>query len=157
MRNLAVIIVFALFVVAAGCKAKKNRPSGNGSDQTNKPEMEKLIIEPDVQVPGNVLSYEILRAWIDKDTLVVQVTYSGGCKNHFFSLVSNGMFMKSVPPKLNVVMFHSGETDECRQVIEHTLKFDITSGRYMGDKYGKVMIRLDGWPEELEYAYPEGK
>jgi len=157
MRNVTLFSCCIMLAFAFGCKAKKQKPSGEIAGQTNKTEMEKLIIEPDVQVPGNVLSYEIQRAWITKDTLVVQVVYSGGCKEHSFSLVSNGAFMKSVPPKLNVVMFHTGETDECRQVIEQTLKFDIKSGRYPGDKYGKVMIRLDGWPDELEYTYPEGK
>ncbi len=121
-------------------------------------------LEPDVDVPQdtNVIkgvvvtdmnSYKsdplgITSVVVDKNKMRVGVKYSGGCKKHEFELMGNKMISKSLPPKRSIKIFHHADNDDCREIIEEIIVFDL-SAFAVGD--GEITLRLDGWEEPISY------
>ena len=63
---------------------------------------------------------------VEGNTLKLVVEYSGGCRDHVFQMVTNGMLMKSLPPQRPVRLIHQANEDMCRSMIIDTLTFDLT-------------------------------
>ena len=57
--------------------------------------------------------YVINAATVEDDTLRVNVSYSGGCETHAFTLVAEPMFLESFPVQLRVSIAHNANGDTC--------------------------------------------
>ena len=66
------------------------------------------------------------KAVITNDSLDVTVSYSGGCKEHFFNLVSSGMFLESDPVQMSLVLIHNANSDPCERWVSEDYSFDLT-------------------------------
>ena len=64
--------------------------------------------------------------FIDGDTLTVTVSYSGGCREHDFTLVPADVFMESYPVKFNVTLVHDARGDPCEAYPTEAYAFDLT-------------------------------
>ena len=69
--------------------------------------------------------FELKEAAITADTLAVKVSYSGGCRDHLFTLVASGAFMESDPVQLNVALAHNANDDPCEAWITEGYLFDL--------------------------------
>ena len=78
----------------------------------------------------------------------VGVKYTGGCKAHEFELMAPKMISKSIPPQRSMKIFHRADNDDCRELIEEILIFDI-SAFAVGE--GEVTLNLDGWQTPISY------
>ncbi len=63
---------------------------------------------------------------IENDTLTLTVSYSGGCKEHYFTLVTDGSFMGSDPVQLVVALTHEDNGDTCEAYPTDQYVFDLT-------------------------------
>ncbi len=97
------------------------------------------------------LNYFIDTAFIKNDSLNITIEYTGGCKEHTFDLESNGVLLKSLPPKQPIHLIHRSEIDPCRALINEKLKFDIR--RFKGTPSGTTIIILEHWNQHLSYSY----
>jgi len=59
--------------------------------------------------------------------LSIDVSYSGGCKKHDFTLYGSESLLKIYPPIINLQLHHDNNDDACRQYIQETLIFDLSS------------------------------
>ena len=83
--------------------------------------------------------YEINNTEIAGDTLKVQVTYSGGCKEHGFCLIAWNYFLESYPVQAKLLLSHNANKDYCDARITSELKIDLSPLREEYIKqYGKV-------------------
>ena len=151
-------MVLVGMVSLAAC-AGSNPSNGDGgnhahsAEKTTQPPVQTVVIDATrpPEKPG-VITISAIRT--SGDTLMVDVTYSGGCKPHEFKLYSTGMWMKSLPPKVNVSLSHTmAEPDPCRQMVRKTLKFLIRPLRYRGNN--KVVVLMQGTDLQAEYSYPK--
>ena len=84
---------------------------------------------------------------IENDTLTLTVSYSGGCKIHDFTLVTDGSFMGSDPVRLVVALTHDDNDDACEAYPTDHYVFDLTSIKtlyqqdYETDE-GSITLRL---------------
>jgi len=106
--------------------------------------------------PRKTAPYDILSTELDGDILTVVVSYSGGCEEHNFTLISNEMYTKSMPPKLPLYLEHEANGDACRALIQETLTFDISGARYMGSKVVRLLLN-GSMDNEVVYEYPDKK
>lgn len=60
-------------------------------------------------------------------SLIIEVEYGGGCKNHAFELYTNKALMKSNPAQLNLWLSHDANGDNCEALVSTKLTFDVTS------------------------------
>ncbi len=85
---------------------------------------------------------------ISGNIMTIQVKYTGGCREHDFQLVGHKMISKSLPAKRSIKLFHDAANDDCRQVIEEVLTFDITS---LATGEPEIIFVLDGYADEITY------
>jgi len=63
---------------------------------------------------------------ITGDTITLDVTYSGGCNEHDFSLfMSPAVFSESYPVQANLYLRHNGYDDACDALISEEASFDL--------------------------------
>lgn len=85
--------------------------------------------------------FTIISSMIHDDILEVEISYSGGCAEHYFFLYTTLEYMKSLPPKLNLFLVHDANGDVCRELIQETLLFDIKKLQY--EAQSKVQLVLN--------------
>ena len=70
--------------------------------------------------------YTLNNAAIDEDTLQINVSYSGGCEKHEFTLVASDTFLESFPVQLHVSLAHNANGDTCEAYPTEKYQFDLT-------------------------------
>ena len=115
-------------------------------------------LEPDVSENTVVLAdgrdrgddpYVVNSAAIDGDWLTLSVSYSGGCRNHVFTLVISESFAESDPVQLPAVLAHDANGDPCEAWPTESLRFDLGPVRtrylqFYGPGPGKVVLQIRG-------------
>ena len=92
--------------------------------------------------------FDLLGARIEGDSMMIDVRYGGGCKEHVFALDA-GPMLKSLPPKQLLSISHDANGDNCRALITKTIAIDLVP--YRRSPRGITVIVLDG--QELIYEY----
>ena len=97
--------------------------------------------------------FEIQSAKILGNSLLMVVTFSGGCAEHKFSFIGSQMVMKSLPPKRSVKLIHDKNDDSCRAVVTKTIEIDLKDIAYKQTAGSELILLLDGWKGELKYTF----
>lgn len=117
--------------------------SATGSTKQTEAPVKAVTVDAATDMNATGAAYTVDSMSMNKNILSVFVTYSGGCKEHTFELLSNGMYAKSLPPQVSVVLKHTNNGDNCRELVMKELKFDVSALKYksgnttiikMGDK-----------------------
>jgi hypothetical protein len=69
--------------------------------------------------------FELNSAEILGDQLTVSISYSGGCRPHYFRLVST-KFMEEKPVQVNAQIFHFNNNDPCDSWITEEIEYDLS-------------------------------
>ncbi len=103
--------------------------------------------------------YVINAATLQADTLTINVSYTGGCETHAFTLAAEPRFLESFPVQLRVLLAHNANSDTCEAWITEDYHFDLTPLKeayqkgYQTDE-GTIVLRLkDAPPSDLTYAF----
>lgn len=130
--------------VMLSCKTARERKSQNNDSTHPKAELVSSF-----EAYQNSASCTITQVTIDKNTITIDVEYSGGCEKHDFKLIGTEMIQKSMPPKRGVMLWHDSKEDSCRSIVTEQLKFDISVLAYEG---GEIILNLDGWATPISYT-----
>ena len=84
------------------------------------------VVIADAPDEWGVDEYFLNTAAIIDDQLELSISYSGGCKNHEFTLVASSTFEDSSPAQLNVSLAHNANNDPCEAFPTETYHFDLT-------------------------------
>ena len=142
----SIIVLVMLF----SCSTRK----GVNNSISQSKEIQKLIIQANYQVPKDNAPFYIEKAQLINNKLNVIVKYPGGCKEHDFQLYTDGSFLKSFPPKINLYLEHNSNNDFCKSLLQDSLVFDIQNARYPGKENNyEVILLLDGFEKEIIYNY----
>ena len=96
--------------------------------------------------------YALNAATITGDTLTLNVSYSGGCERHDFTLVAAQEFMESDPVQLRVTLAHDANNDACEAYPTEDYHFDLGAIKTLyqeayRQKAGTIVLRLVGAPD----------
>jgi len=65
-------------------------------------------------------------AWVSADTLNIEVSYSGGCRYHYFSVYMHpAAFAESFPPQARLYFLQNNDFDPCDAWITETRKISL--------------------------------
>lgn len=151
MKHLFILLAISVFSVS--CANKK--ATGKESDPT--PQAQKSMeSHPKVQVVQGVTleegdAFSLQSAGVEGDVMTFVVSYSGGCEDHEFELLNNGMIMKSMPPQSNLVLKHNGNGDKCRALITDTLHFDLSP--LQGLANGTLILHINQSKDKFTYTF----
>ncbi len=129
------ILIVSLSVLLLGCTIGNNNGApdiGNKSDNDDNGDgnydVQPIILDND----GSFDEYEddggveFNNAYITNEAvLVLEVTYSGGCVDHGFTMVWDGNVMESYPTQINLFLFHDFNDDPCDGLVDKILYFDF--------------------------------
>jgi len=59
------------------------------------------------------------------DNLQIVLEYSGGCKVHTFEIIWDGIVYTNDPCKINLLLIHRGNFDNCEALITATINIDL--------------------------------
>ena len=106
-------------------------------------------------------SYTVNNAEFDSDTLNIEVTYGGGCKEHQFLLIAWNYFLESYPFRAGLLLSHNSDNDACKALITSKLSFDMTPlkqeySKLYGGENGSIILIIslsDDKQISLEYKF----
>ena len=153
MRHLVFVALAMSFIVA--CGNKKETTATTVEAATEKP-MEQIPAIPEiiVDMKADITTgdnYSINSAEIKGDNLVISVSYSGGCETHEWKLMTNGAMMKSLPPQMNITLWHNNNGDNCRGLITEDLTFNLKTIK--AGESGTIVLRLRNHEPKIVYTY----
>jgi hypothetical protein len=151
MRYIGLIVLF--FMLTSSCGNKKSASETQLTDNKVTTEQKSgptLIIDQSGGFDQGD-HYDIFAARIEGDSLHMTISHGGGCKVHEFKLYTNGAMMKSLPPKINLILHHNGNEDNCRALIQKEIAFNIGELKSMSN--GRIIINLSNFDQPLEYNY----
>lgn len=144
------IILTIITISLVACSAKK----GTTAESEQAEQVKKVALDMHYQLPKENGAFEINSASIEGDLLTLEVSYSGGCKEHSFTATFNGIYLKSMPPKASIFIAHETNGDACRKIVTETLVFDLTNMKYGDQKTGNtVMVGMNNYEGYLTYKY----
>lgn len=115
MRKLLIGVTLAALAACGDTTA----PDGSN------PDANRLVITPDIGRFAND-AVTINSATINGNSLELSVSYGGGCRNHEFTLITNGNFMDSLPVQTGVYLAHDAKGDTCYAMVSRMLRFDLS-------------------------------
>lgn len=59
------------------------------------------------------------------DILQLNVSYSGGCKQHSFEIIWDGLVYTNNPCNMNLLIIHRGNNDTCEALITETIMVNL--------------------------------
>ena len=143
------VLIAAVLLTTTSCGNKKNTSETSMSEERGQNVGQALIIDTSGSFDKGD-AYQIKNASLEQDSLILTITHGGGCKDHEYTLYSNGALMKSLPPKLNLMLHHNGNDDYCRALIQKRLAFDLSA---IKNTSGKIILQIADYPTPLEYTY----
>ncbi len=135
-----------IFIILAAFSLQNCRSLNNQSQKISK-DCQALIVDAEIfqqSVRQPQLSYVIDTAYIDGQTLKLDVAYNGGCEDHDFLFLWDGVRLPSNPPVFRLILKHENSGDSCGQYIQKSLCFSIHE---FGEESGKLQIQ--GWSDAL--------
>ena len=104
-------------------------------------------------------AYVLNAATVQNDTLHINVSYTGGCETHAFTLVAEPIFLESFPVQLRVPIAHNANGDTCQDSLTEDYIFNLTPIKeayqkgYQTDQ-GTIILRLkEAPPNNLAYDF----
>lgn len=73
--------------------------------------------------------------------LLLEVNYSGGCRDHEFTLIHQGAYKESMPPQLDVLLAHNSNEDRCRAFITQKLAIPLKELKY-SENGGELILNF---------------
>lgn len=83
------------------------------------------------------------------DTIQIEVSFGGGCRDHRLQLIAETTWAESYPVQVGARVAHEANDDPCDAVLHGTLRFDLSPLKRMYQaayqtRTGKISLRLAG-------------
>ena len=152
LNVLFLLVALGLF----SCKSKDNA-DGDNPKNAKKGATKEAVIESQISTDlasvdsGDKFTMDNVR--IEGNFMYVDVTYSGGCQSHTFSLIGSAAIAKSLPPIRKIKLTHQGHEDHCRALISQTLTIDISNLAYKKEPGSQIYFELEGYKGRITYTF----
>ncbi len=124
MRRLLPILL--IVIAAVSCK--------DLGDDENTPGVSEIVVTGNLSAYSDAASnrstgtcdpFELKDVIITDDSVMITVSYSGGCKKHKFEIIWNETLSGTTPPQTRFIIIHDANGDMCEAYITETLGFPI--------------------------------
>ncbi|MDA1029061.1 MAG: hypothetical protein O3B41_08430 [Bacteroidetes bacterium] len=115
------LLIALLVLASAGCDSERLDDGSTSLD-----ERRSVIIDWDGPAPHPGDPFKISSAVFDDRVLKLEVSYSGGCEEHTFTLYTSNHIALSMPPQLTGWVVHDGHNDLCEAYITETIELDMS-------------------------------
>jgi hypothetical protein len=121
---------------------------------------EELVVETVESIPSatvvndfNAFNHSaptgITAVAIKGNKMSLTVQYNGGCQKHNFQLLGHRMISKSLPPQRSIRLFHDAKGDDCRELVQEVLVFEISALGYNNEP---TTLILEGYEPQILFT-----
>lgn len=155
MKNLILYVNILLLITALTSCSGTKKSSDTKSDKLKSTQMKEEVIkhikiESEYKLPEK-LDYTIKSVTLLDNIFTIEVTYKGGCGDHYFELVFNRMFAKSLPVQASLYLEHTSTNETCSEEITKTLRFFGDNVRHPQNK--TVICKVHSYDGKITYNY----
>lgn len=154
IRKTGLLAVLIVLVLACACKTSKRAANPEPYQETLTDLSHKKVIKDKELYLATTEVIPIDTVYLNKDTLHILTQKIQACDADNFSLMWNGMMMKSLPPQTNLKLFLLNE-GTCKEMHKFHLTFNVHNVRVKSDSTnnGSTIIRLGNWRNTVTYEY----
>ena len=103
-------------------------------------------------------AYVLNSAEVTGDILTVNVSYSGGCEPHGFTISGQGSFLGPPPVPINLFLIHNANGDLCQEWITEDHEFDLTPIKTLYQEVrqedsGRIILHIINTGEVVDVVY----
>ena len=157
MKALNITLIILIFHVVACGNVKHIENQPENLDKTvekitssEENEMTTAILTNDWGLYRESVAMNIHEVEISGNKMTVKVSYSGGCKEHYFKMIGYQFTTTSIPTERAIKIYHDTNQDDCRELISDVLEFDISA---LGlDNATPVNLQLYGYEGDIIYT-----
>jgi hypothetical protein len=147
MKN---FIFFSLAIVLFGCASSKKISDMNNQNPIYSKAPKQAFLGDNSQVTTPTTINDVK---LNGNTLMMSISYTGGCAKHTFDLIGSEMISKSLPPIRSVSLIHNANDEACKREMFDTLYFDITNLAYKKEVGSVIKLYIAGWKDQVIYTY----
>ena len=149
----AFIIVMAISGCGNECKVDPDMISWSSENE----DCVSLTINPSVYNEFITDTYILKEAYINMDSLKIEVQYGGGCGDAAFGLLTDGYFKESFPVQLDIRLILK-DTDPCEALVQKSLCYDLSKlSEIYNNSYqttsGTIILHCKDQDVTLEYHF----
>lgn len=153
------LFLASTLIFFSACSVHKDSADGNSSIQNESSQTTPTTMKI-VKVTAEIgdLNMESAPITIDNaeirgNLLYLDVTYSGGCNEHYFRLIGSEMIAKSMPPIRGIKLVHDNNSDDCKKLEKVKLEINIEKLAYKQESGSEIYLNIDGVKEKILYKY----
>lgn len=154
MKFLALTVIGMLFL---GCANKRNATREKvDKNETTKKTMDIIKVKAEVVENSKIEKsdpFTIDTIEIRGNIMYIDVTYSGGCEAHEFSVIGSPFIAKSMPAIRGVQVLHNANSDSCEGLKKAKLEVYIDDLAYEQLEGSSIYLTVQGWKERILYTY----
>jgi hypothetical protein len=116
---------------------------------TNVPTTPTAIITKDWSLYRNSVPVNIQNVLVIGNKMTINISYNGGCTDHYFNLVGNQFVTNAETPERFCRLYHDANGDDCRELVYKVLEYDISNFAMPNNE--PVNLKLEGYPKPITY------
>jgi hypothetical protein len=162
MKNFQIIILIILGWMTNACNQNQEATPQPTDEQQNSQVMYVKNAELTQQAfekrgsEENSDPFEIIEVYKGADNLKVKVRYSGGCKEHHFQAVWNGVMLFTEPPLIHLILLHKANDDNCEALVEEIITIDYQ--KLIGEDFsGNVVVNVSNGSSQQDVNWQESE
>jgi len=141
--NKLIALCLTMILFSCGiCKHKKQNP-----EETN------MITATLGDTDQSSDSFSISDIRVKGNTMLIDVSYSGGCEEHQFEMTGSQNIAKSLPPIRAIQLVHKANGDQCKKMVMETIEVDIKALAYKQEAGSIIYLTIEGWKDRVEYTF----
>ncbi len=96
------------------------------SSESLKEDRTLLVLDTDEISGLKRMPYAIRSIKFIENKIRINISYTGGCKSHDFSLVVDRKVMSKFTKDPNLILSHNDNGDRCKRIVNEKLVFDLS-------------------------------
>lgn len=141
------LLIFSLLVLSS-CHSSKDL--GQKEEKTEQVTTGIPAVKTEIGFSRETDPCRIYSLDVSGTVLNIAVEYGGGCREHSFELYTDGVIMKSLPPKQRFFLKHDADSDMCKALIRDTLSFELNGIRPTGTE---LVVILEDFEKEVRVSF----
>lgn len=86
-----------------------------------------VVLTPEIKVDMHTDDVTVTSLSVNGNTLIMELSYGGGCKTHEFNMYASSTIGESYPPVIFITLSHNANGDVCKALLRETLNFDLSN------------------------------
>ncbi len=148
MKSFLLLFIFLSSLLVVSCKNQETalnsqkEPKSVPTDTLSSDYYKVRVLQDETaNLNAETDRFQLVKMEEKNGWLLLEVNYSGGCRDHEFTLIHQGAYKESMPPQLDVLLAHNSNEDHCRAFITQKLAIPLKELKY-SENDGELILNF---------------